>query len=91
MTFDDQSRPSLARGVRLQTDAASGEPVLLFPEGLLFLSATANDILARCDGQATIQAIISSLSEEYEVDRETLRKDLLDCLIDLYERKLVVC
>ena len=27
--FDLQSRPALARGVRLQTDASTGEPVLL--------------------------------------------------------------
>ncbi len=91
MPLDDQSRPSLARGVRLHNDAKTGEPVLLFPEGVLYLSPTANDILARCDGQATMAAILASLSEEYDIDRETLRKDLLDCLLDLYQRKLVVC
>ena len=90
MSLDDQSKPSLARGVRLQTDSITGEPILLFPEGVLYLSATAKDILLHCDGQATIADILSSLSDEYDVDRETLREDLLDCLLDLYERKLVV-
>lgn len=90
MPFDDQSRPCLARGVRLQTDATTGEPVLLFPEGVLHLSATANDILIRCDGQSTVASIISSLAEEYDADHDTLRKDLLDCLLDLYQRKLIV-
>ena len=90
MPLDDQTRPALARGVRLQIDSATGEPVLLFPEGVLHLSPTANDILARCDGQATIASILSSLAEDYDIDHATLRNDLLDCLLDLHQRKLVV-
>jgi coenzyme PQQ biosynthesis protein PqqD len=90
MPFDDQSRPSLARGVRLQTDATTGEPILLFPEGVLHLSATAHDILIRCTGERNVAEIISDLAGDYDVDRDTLRKDVLDCLLDLYERKLVV-
>ncbi|HEV2392969.1 MAG TPA: pyrroloquinoline quinone biosynthesis peptide chaperone PqqD [Verrucomicrobiae bacterium] len=87
---DEQSRPALARGVRLQTDAKSGEPVLLFPEGILYLSETAQQIVARCDGRSTAEAIIASLAVEYEVDRATLREDVFECLVDLYERKLLV-
>lgn len=90
MDADEQSRPKLARGVRLQLDVPTGEPVLLFPEGVLFLSATAKDILARCTGQETVSDLIASLAEEYEADREILRQDVLDCLSDLYQRKLVV-
>ena len=89
MAFDEQSRPALARGVRLHTDAKTGEPVLLFPEGVLHLSSTANDILTRCDGTQPVSAIISALGEEYDVEPQTLRQDVLDCLSDLYQRKLV--
>lgn len=91
MAFDDHSRPCFARGVRLQTDASTGEPVLLFPEGVLYLSATADDIVRRCDGQTPVTTIISSLAEEYDVSADALRADVLDCLEDLYQRKLVVC
>ncbi len=90
MDLHEQSCPKLARGVRLQVDAKTGEPVLLFPEGVLFLSATANDILVRCSGKDTVQRIIASLAEEYEAEREIIRQDVLDCLSDLYQRKLVV-
>lgn len=90
MNPDEQSRPKLARGVRLQTDARTGEPVLLFPEGVLFLSQTANDILAHCQGRETIAELVASLAEEYDVDHETLCQDVLDCLADLSQRKLVI-
>jgi pyrroloquinoline quinone biosynthesis protein D len=89
-TLDEQLSPRLARGVRLQTDPQNGEPILLFPEGVLYLSQTANEILIRCDGHNTIAGLISKLVEEYEADSETLRKDVLDCLLDLQQRKLVV-
>jgi pyrroloquinoline quinone biosynthesis protein D len=87
---DDQVRPILARGVRLQTDATTGEPVLLFPEGAIYLSPSAHDIVARCDGQTTAAALLAALAEEYEADPETLRRDVWDCLTDLQERKVVV-
>jgi coenzyme PQQ biosynthesis protein PqqD len=87
--LDDQSCPALARGVRLNTDSKTGEPVMLFPEGVLYLSETANDVVARCNGHEPISSIVSSLAEEYAVDEKTLRQDVLDCLNDLYQRKLI--
>jgi coenzyme PQQ biosynthesis protein PqqD len=89
-SFDEQNRPGLARGVRLQSDVKTGEPVLLYPEGVLYLSETAYDIVSRCNGEQTISNIISSLAREYEVEQETLQQDVLDCLKDLHQRKLVV-
>jgi coenzyme PQQ biosynthesis protein PqqD len=88
--IDDQSRPVLARGVRLAKDTRSGEPILLFPEGVIYLSATAHEIVCHCDGKTTIDAIIPLLAENYEVERETLRKDVLECLNDLYQRKVLL-
>ena len=90
MRLDEESFPRLARGVRLHTDAKTGDPILLFPEGVLYLSETAQEILSRCDGSKTMADIVSALAADYEVDPETLRQDVLDCLSDLYQRKLVV-
>lgn len=90
MRLDEQSRPRLARGVRLHTDAKTGDPILLFPEGVLYLSETAQEILSRCDGTKTMADILLALAADYEVDPDTLRQDVLDCLSDLYQRKLVV-
>jgi pyrroloquinoline quinone biosynthesis protein D len=88
--IDEQARPSLARGVRVQIDPKTQEPMLLFPEGAVYLSETAHAIVTRCAGELTAQAIIDSLAAEYETDGESLRQDVLDCLKDLHQRKLLV-
>jgi pyrroloquinoline quinone biosynthesis protein D len=90
ISIDDQSRPSLARGVRLQHDPQTDEPILLFPEGALYLSDTAHDIVKRCGEGLTTVAIIDSLAQDYEVEASTLRSDVVECLLDLQQRKLLV-
>jgi pyrroloquinoline quinone biosynthesis protein D len=87
--IDEQARPALARGVRLSTDPKTNEPMLLFPEGVIYLSQTAHDIVKRCDGQVTTQALLAALADEYDTDVESLRHDVLDCLADLHQRKLL--
>ena len=84
-----QSRPALARGVRLRTDPVNGEPVLLFPEGVLPLEATTHAIVSRCTGQETLEEIVASLAEEYEADQTTLLDDVRECLQELREEMLV--
>ena len=90
MVPNDLSSPSLARGVRLETDRSNGEPVLLFPEGVLHLSETAMAIVGQCDGLANVGQIITALAEQYEVAPDVLRQDVLDCLAELHGRKLMV-
>lgn len=87
-TVADSAQPTLARGVRLQTDSKTGNSVLLFPEGVLELNETAQEILTRCDGR-TVSEIIQALSEEYNVDLEMLAADVRETLADLQRRKLI--
>lgn len=84
----DSARPGLARGVRLQTDSKTGNAVLLYPEGVLELNETAQEILTRCDGRP-ISEIIQSLATEYNADVETLGADIRETLTDLQKRKLI--
>jgi coenzyme PQQ biosynthesis protein PqqD len=88
--LSDKSRPGLARGVRLSTDKKTGEPLLLFPEGVVHLSATANAILQHCDGQATVGEIASALAADFDADPGIIREDVLKCLSQLHRRKLVM-
>jgi coenzyme PQQ biosynthesis protein PqqD len=88
--IDWQSRPALATRVRLQIDAIDGEPVLLYPEGLMKLNATAHEVVLRCDGRTTVDNIVESLGQEYEVSTETMRADVLECLAQLQQRQLIV-
>lgn len=87
--LDGQCRPILARGVRLKNDPINGEPLLLFPEGYLQLDETTHDILVRCTGEHTLEAIIHSLCGEYDADPDTLRSDVYECLNQLRLQILV--
>jgi pyrroloquinoline quinone biosynthesis protein D len=89
-SVDLNLRPALASHVRLKIDPVSGDPVLLFPEGVLILNSTAHDILLLCDGRATGHEILVGLSVQYEIDAATLEADVAECLADLLQRNLIV-
>ena len=84
----DDAQPRLAPGVRLEIDGVAGKGVLLFPEGILELNETAQEILTHCDGR-TLGEIVRVLAEEYDVDLATLGADVRETLADLNRRKLV--
>ena len=87
-TIAGSAQPILGRGVRLQTDPKTGNSVLLFPEGVLELNETAQEILTRCDGR-TVSEIIQALAEEYDVDSHMLAADVRETLANLQRRKLI--
>ena len=87
--IDEQSRPALARGVRLRNDPITGEPLLLYPEGVLPLDETTHDILTRCSGKSTLESIIVTLANEYEADQGTVRMDVCECLAQLRQQMLI--
>jgi len=88
-TISDLARPSLAKGVRLQIDSTTGKSVLLYPEGIVELNETAQEILSRCDGR-TLGEIVRELADAYEADSNSLAEDIRDTLSDLERRKLIV-
>ena len=87
-TIAGSAQPRLARGIRLQIDSKTGNCVLLFPEGVLELNETAQEILTRCDGR-TVNEIIQALGKKYDVDPELLSADVRETLADLRRRKLI--
>jgi pyrroloquinoline quinone biosynthesis protein D len=87
-TIADSARPTLGRGVRLQNDSKTGNSVLLFPEGILELNETAQEILNRCDGRR-VSEIIQTLAVEYDIDPDMLAVDVQETLADLQRRKLI--
>jgi pyrroloquinoline quinone biosynthesis protein D len=87
-TIAGSTQPRLAGGVRFQTDSKTGNGVLLFPEGVLELNETAQEILTRCDGR-TVSGIIQALAEEYEVDPQMLAADVRETLADLQRHGLI--
>ena len=88
--LDRKQRVNLAPGVRWQTDRATGEAVLLYPEGILLLNETAREVVARCDGKTTVAEIAVALAAEYENSVAELENDIAECLDDLHRKKLIV-
>ena len=84
----DNDKPRLARGVRLQIDCTTGKGVLLFPEGILELNETAQEILTRCDGRP-LRGILEELAEHFDAEPSELSDDVRQTLADLQRRKLV--
>jgi pyrroloquinoline quinone biosynthesis protein D len=84
----DNAKPRLAPGVRLQIDCTTGRAVLMFPEGILELNETAQEILTRCDGR-TVANIVGDLTNEYDMDAESLANDVRETLAELRSRRLV--
>jgi len=89
-TIGAHSRPALAPGTRLETDRVTGEPVLLSPEGITHLNETARAIVTQCDGRRTIEEIVAALAAEYDAPAEAMRGDVIGCLAELAEKKLIV-
>ncbi len=58
-------RPRIGAGFRLQWEAVQDCHVLLYPEGMVKLNRSAGEILARCDGERTVEAIVSDLEQAF--------------------------
>lgn len=60
--------PSLSSLFRLQFEPAQNTWVLLYPEGMVQLNASAAEILRRCDGKHGFDAIVDELQALFQVD-----------------------
>jgi pyrroloquinoline quinone biosynthesis protein D len=59
--------PRVARGFRLQWEAAQDCHVLLYPEGMVKLNRSAGEILTRCTGTASVAEIVADLETAFGV------------------------
>jgi pyrroloquinoline quinone biosynthesis protein D len=82
------TRPRLATGARLRYDDVREEHVLLVPEGAVRLNPTAAEVLELCDGERSVDEIVSTLSARYE--GSDLRDDVQGLVDGLTRRGLVV-
>jgi pyrroloquinoline quinone biosynthesis protein D len=83
------AKPRLPRGVRLTNSEAHGGWVLLAPERIFKADAIAAEILKRCTGEATLQAIVDDLAQSFNAPRERIHADVSKLLIGLVEKKLL--
>ena len=76
--------PVVAPMYRLQFEPAQDAWVLLYPEGMVKLNTPAAEILRRCDGQRSVQAIVDDLERAFAC--EGLSGDVLAFLSQARER-----
>jgi pyrroloquinoline quinone biosynthesis protein D len=87
MTPELQTRPRLAPGCRL--NEKSQQPrTLLMPERALRLNGPSLEIVERCDGQHTVQQIISDLQKLYsKAEPKKVETDILGYLTLLQKER----
>ena len=58
--------PALSSRFRMQWEAAQQAWVLLYPEGMVKLNASAAEILKRCDGKRDVPALVADLETAFD-------------------------
>ncbi len=76
--------PLVPARCRLQWEEVQQGFVILYPEGMVKLSASAAEIVRRIDGRTSIAEIIESLEKAFP--GAGLREDVLEFLTTAYER-----
>ncbi|MGD0929047.1 MAG: pyrroloquinoline quinone biosynthesis peptide chaperone PqqD [Candidatus Korobacteraceae bacterium] len=85
---EQTSQPRLAPGCRWGTQGE--QQVVLFPEGMIRVQGTGQSILELCDGQRTLQEIVTTLSERYgAADPVKITEDVSSFLEALQRKRIV--
>lgn len=78
------NRPKIRQGFRLQWERVQNAHVLLYPEGMVKLNASAGQILSRCSGDLTVADIVKDLERAF--GRDGLTNDVEHFLAFALER-----
>jgi pyrroloquinoline quinone biosynthesis protein D len=82
------TRPRLVTGARLVLDDVRGEHVLLVPEAVVRLNPTAAEVLELCDGERSLDEIVTALAARY--DGFDLGGDVRELVDAMAQRGLVI-
>ncbi|MDB5599865.1 MAG: pyrroloquinoline quinone biosynthesis protein PqqD [Xanthobacteraceae bacterium] len=88
-TVSPDARPRLPRGVRLVHNEAQGGWVLLAPERVFKADPIAAEIVKRCTGEASVDAIVDDLAATFNAPRERILADVTAMLAGLADKKLL--
>jgi pyrroloquinoline quinone biosynthesis protein D len=69
------TQPRVAAGFRLQWEPVQDCHVLLYPEGMVKLNGSAGEIMKRCDGVRSVEAIAADIEQAHSL--QGLRSDVL--------------
>ena len=83
------SVPRIGAGFRLQWEPAQDCHVLLYPEGMVKLNASAGEIMKRCDGQRSVAVIVADLEAAFSASG--LEADVLNFVQLAGQQRWLVC
>lgn len=83
ITIDGASVPRLPSGVKLRFDKPRDKWVVLAPEKLFVPDPIALEIIKRCDGEASVEAIVDDLAKAFNAERSVIERDVIALLQDL--------
>jgi pyrroloquinoline quinone biosynthesis protein D len=87
---DGASVPKLAEHRRLRFDKARDSWTIQAPERAFMLDEIAHAIVSRCDGHASISAIVDELCRLYDdAPREAIEADVVNLIQDFADKGLV--
>jgi pyrroloquinoline quinone biosynthesis protein D len=89
MSVAPDAKPKLPRGVRLTHNEAQGGWVLLAPERVFKADPIAAEIVKRCTGEATVDAIVDDLAKTFNAPRERIMIDVSAMLSGLIDKRLM--
>ena len=89
MSVSPDAKPKLPRGVRLTHNEAQGGWVLLAPERVFKADPIAAEIVKRCTGEATVDAIVDDLARTFNAPRERIMTDVSNMLAGLVDKRLI--
>ena len=76
LVIGEASVPRLARGTRLQFDKHRDQWIVQAPERFFVLDPIALEIVQRCDGVASVTAIVDDLAAKFNAPREIISRDV---------------
>ena len=83
------SQPRLPEHIKLRHDAGRGRWHVLAPERVFEPDPIAVEILKRCDGQRTVDAIAVELAKEYNAPVQDILTDTISMLQELADKGVV--
>lgn len=81
-----EERPRLSPQFVFRWEASQDAYILLYPEGLIKLNPAAGEILKRCDGMRTADAIVADLDRAFPGQPEAIARDTEAFLVAAYNK-----
>lgn len=89
VVISEASVPRLPRGVKLRFDAARQQWMVQAPERVFVPDPVALEVIRRCDGRATVAAIVDELAATFQAPREVILGDVTELLQELSDKAVL--